>query len=300
MFSDLIFKVMGAPKMYLEGDSGGANGGGSTVITAGGGDPGVGGGGTADTGGGDGGSADSGGDSGTHDHAWMAQLPDDLKGNEALAGFSTIGELSKGFLELHGSSEGKVSLPSEDATPEAKAEAFKGVMKHFGLPETAEGYEFKKPENMPDGVPYDEARVQEFAKVAHELALPKDTAQAIVKWSDDKAMAEHKEALESIQKANTERLETMKTEYGDNFKAVAESAHRAAQGFGSEDFMGFLEDTGLGDHPLMIEFCHNISKAISEDSARIRLDSGGKEAGPLRDNTGRPRIAFKSMGDKAG
>ena len=295
MYSDLISSTMGAP-MLFEADTDGA-GGSSTVMT--GGDPGAGDGDTVITGG-DGGDGDNGDKGGATEFTdWRGQLSADLKGNEFIKGFEgNISDFAGKLIELQGSTKGMVALPSEDATPEARAEAYKGIMKHFGHPETVEGYEFTKPESMPEGMPYDEARVQDFAKMAHELGVPKDVAQAIVQWSDKKAIADHTSSLESIGKANTERLNAMKQEHGNDFKAVAEGAHRAAEAFGGDELMTFLDETGLGDHPVLIKAFAAISKSISEDSARLTLQGGG--AGKVDKNVdahGKGTLDFsKSMG----
>ena len=96
-------------------------------------------------------------DEGTTD-GWRAQLPDDLKENEAFTGFEKIGDFANAYLkkgktqsDLEGKLTNSIQLLKDDASDEDRATFFSKI----GRPDKPEGYEFKKPD-LPEGITYDE------------------------------------------------------------------------------------------------------------------------------------------------
>jgi hypothetical protein len=303
--SDLILPMMGAPKVVFEQDTGAGSGGGSTVITAGGSSDAGG----ADTGsgkGGDGGSGDSGGNGGAGSYGdWRDQLPDDLKSNELFKGMDgkTLGDFANNFVELKGQSD-KFTLPPEDATDEQRTAWLKERMTDAGfvIPEDVAGYEVGKP-TVPDGMYYDNDKVDMFLKNALELGIPKNIVQELVKRNDDAAIAEHIQDKKAAEKAHIALVDAMKKEYGDEYKTEVENSYRAAKAFGGDELFAFLDETifngdRLGNHPVFIRTFSNIAKAIGEDKAGAMLNEGGTGETPKNvDAYGNPTLDFsKSMG----
>ena len=63
--------------------------------------------------------------------------------------------------------------------------------------------------------------------------------------------------------------------YGAGLEKELSYALRAADAFGGAELRTLLEDTGLGNHPVIIRTLSEIGKAISEDAC-----PGGKPAAP--------------------
>lgn len=68
-----------------------------------------------------------------------------------------------------------IRVPKEDATLEER-DAF---LNKLGRPEKPEGYQFKAPEKMPEGMPYDGEFAAAFKTKAHELGLTAKQAQSL-------------------------------------------------------------------------------------------------------------------------
>lgn len=90
----------------------------------------------------------------------------------------------------------------------------------YGIPEEAQGYKLK-PENLPDGVAWDDAQASEFAALAHKLHIPEATAKALVEFqlgATAKALEEAKGALsQEIEKFTQESMVKFKQEWGPDF-----------------------------------------------------------------------------------
>ena len=195
-----------------------------------------------------------------HRPAWMEQLPDDLKGNELLTGFRTIGELGKKFIELDGRVKKSVLLPGDDATEEERAEFFN----RLGRPETPDGYELKRPE-LPDAIHYDEEQEAEFRKTAHQLGLTSEQAKGLYDWYHRMVLNAYNDAEKARAELKEQAVKTLKSEWGDGFDEKVEIARRAVEKFGGDELKKFLDDSGLGDNPILVKAFYEVGSRILED-----------------------------------
>lgn len=242
---------------------------------------------------------------------WLAQLPDDLKANEALTSYATIGDFAKAHLDTVGKVsefegkvkefEGKVTdlttrlgnavvIPGEGAT-EAEVAAFYSKL---GRPESPEGYEIKKPAELPEGIQYNEDVDKAFVKFAHDNGLSAKQAQAIHGWyyglvkngfqleSEKKAQAEASEL-----KARQDSIAKLQADWGAKFNENKEYAVRAFKEFAKEnkDAIDLIEnvkvgDVKLGDHPSFLKLFNAIGTKIFGDKATFDNDGGGGDDTP--------------------
>lgn len=207
--------------------------------------------------------------------AWMGQLPDDLKGNESLTKYPTIGELGKAFLDLQGKSEGAIKVPGEGATDEDRA----AFAKALGVPESPEGYEITRPEQFPEGLQANEEMETWYKGIAHKYGLTPAQLQGLYQdyiGMEGQLVAKQREARAEAEKKTKEYHDKTKAElqkeWGTDFKANTENALRVAEGFAGEGFDKFFEQTKLadgtvlGDHPVFLRMFHGIFKVIGPDS----------------------------------
>jgi hypothetical protein len=218
--------------------------------------------------------------------AWIAQLPDDLKGNEAFTGYKTIGDLAKdalSFKEKATTLEGKLTtdyIPklTENATDEQKA-AYKAAM---GIPDKAEDYE----------IPVPEGDTPELANELRQAAFTKGWPKGVVKeltewWNGLQAKA--------VEKYNAElktRTEEVKTKWGADFPKNAEIVKNVFGHFKDKgiDQLAMIEVKGpdgkpmfLGNHPVIQEFFLEFGKAMLPDAG---LRGGPAAAKPAGNPTG--------------
>ena len=116
-----------------------------------------------------------------------------------------------------------------DATDEQRAAWESEVRKLVGVPDdgTVEAYALK-PEQLPEGVEWNEDKAKKFVEVAHKLGIAPKQAAGIQEFylaMQQEEAASQKQAWESnLQK----EAETLKTTFGDKLNTVVSTAQRAA------------------------------------------------------------------------
>lgn len=190
---------------------------------------------------------------------WMGQLPSDLKGDENLTQFSTIGELGKAYLDLQGKSERAVEVPGEDATEEQWA-AYREKM---GIPDKPDNYEFEEVE-LPNGSSEETEMDQWFRKVAHENGFTQKQANEFRKAWVQQNIEQMKAQQEQFDKAREDAEAKLREEYGERFDETIKLAHEGVKQR-SPEFAKFLTDSGLTNHPEMVKLMADIGQLYAED-----------------------------------
>lgn len=144
-----------------------------------------------------------------------------------------------GYKSLEKKLGSMISIPGEGAKPED----IQRFHKALGVPEKADGYQFKRAENLPADVPYDEGMANRFKTWAHEAGLPPKAAQAI----HDKFVGQFADDLkaweaEKVQKAKAAH-ETLVKEWGHpDSEDYAKQKDAAIRALRSEAFKGFEDE----------------------------------------------------------
>lgn len=221
-----------------------------------------------------------------HPDGWTAQLPDDLKSNEAFTGFEKIGDFATAYLEqgkakteLDGKLANSVQLLKDDATDEEKADFFNKI----GRPEAPDNYEFQRPE-LPDDIPYNEDLEKEFRSIVHGAGLTKTQAGIIYNWFHSTGIDADKARKAADQKfkemRQKEAVDSLKKEWGEeNYGKNVEIANRAVKAVESEgvkDFKSYLDESGFGDNLKLIEAFYIIGTKILDDTTLPGAPPGEK------------------------
>ncbi len=101
-------------------------------------------------------------------------------------------------------------VPDEKATPDEK-DAFH---KQMGWPGDAEAYEFARPADLPENVPYDEESAKWFKSVANEARLPKATAELLHNKYVERVAGEIKSFEDTINTNAKAAHETLVKDWG--------------------------------------------------------------------------------------
>jgi hypothetical protein len=64
----------------------------------------------------------------------------------------------------------------------------------------------------------------------------------------------------------------LRQKYGDAYDQNAQLARGAVEAFANEELFDLLETSGLSNHPLVVDFCAKVGRAIAEDEI---LGAGG-------------------------
>lgn len=118
---------------------------------------------------------------------------------------------------------------------------------------------------MPEGIELDKNGVEEFTAIAKELKLPADAAKRLVDLEVKRVQAGQEQHLKLVE-SWAESVKADKEIGGDKLNENLAVARKAIDTFGTPELKGFLESTGLGNHPEIVKMAVKIGKAISEDS----------------------------------
>lgn len=128
---------------------------------------------------------------------------------------------------------------------------------------------------LPDGVSFAPEKLEAFKTLAHEINLTQQQAQKLVDYEASLAARGQADAQEEKRQTLERWAQQTRELYGAKLEEEISFALRAADTFGGADFRALLEDTGLGNHPVIIRMLSGVGKAIGED-----VFPGGKPAAP--------------------
>lgn len=178
------------------------------------------------SGGGD--EGDAGGDAGAK--PWTEGLPDDLK---------------EFFGEAKSLEEFKANMPKAAEVPE--------------------DYSYAIPDGM-EGV--DSEEVASFSAYAKEQGLTISQGDFEKLMEYDKARMEKMPSLilEQVEGQMKEGLEAMRAEMGEeSFGETVGMAKKVIKAFGNPEVTAWLNETRMGNHPVLVKFLSSVGKGLSED-----------------------------------
>lgn len=127
----------------------------------------------------------------------------------------------------------------------------------------------------PEGMQLDAEALDEFKGIAKELGLENESAQKLTDLGTKLAAKWEAKQVETIQAAQAEWAEQSKTDKrfgGDALQENLGIAKKALDTFATPELQQLLNQSGLGNHPEVINAFYNVGKAISED----KFVNGGK------------------------
>lgn len=235
------------------------------------------------------------------EQAWVATLPEELRGSPSAKKFKgkTWDEAGPEIFKAYHHLE-RWQIPGEDATPEQKA----AFHRRMGVPEKVEDYKIT-PE-VPEGVPWNDEIQGAFAKFAHEQGLPPAVATRVVNWYLQRAG----QGVDMQTTASAEEIKktqaALRSKWGGAYDRNAGLVNRAVEEYGSEEFTTLLDNTvvdgvKLGNHPAMLEFLRHYGEQrleagfIPGDSLLTTQKDALAEANAILDDPKHPYW----QGDKA-
>jgi hypothetical protein len=110
-----------------------------------------------------------------------------------------------------------------------------------------------------------EGFISGYVDLAREMGLNGENANRMLKST--LALAEKADQAEFEQKTGTWLAQSQNDPEigGEHFVENIRQANRAMDAYGSYELRQLLDETGLGNHPLIIRLFHNLSKTLKED-----------------------------------
>ncbi len=189
---------------------------------------------------------------------WAKDLPEDIRGSNEIARYTDLESFVKGHNELRGAYDGKI--PTSESTDEERS----AWWDRQGRPETAEGYEVTKPENLPEGVGWSEDNLNLAKAVAHKAGLTQDQFKAFVDY-DTQGKIDSVADAETAQKAYiAESTATLKKDWGGAYDQEVKRSMLTTKAFCTDEQYKALEDANLTSDPDFLRFTNRVGRAMAE------------------------------------
>lgn len=167
----------------------------------------------------------------------------------AKSGFKSVDDVVKSAYEQSKLLGNAVRVPGKDAKPE-EVEAF---YEKLGRPKTADEYDFRPPESLPENLPYDGERAKSFAGLAHKIGLSKAQAAAVHDWAVENAVndfngfsAQSAEERTTVAKTETAKLEKLWGPLdGDAMRVNLGFADKVIRELGGDEVLSEFQRVGL-------------------------------------------------------
>lgn len=160
-----------------------------------------------------------------------------------------------GLEQLLGKKARALVPPNEKSTHEEVA----AWRKALGVPEAPEGYNLK-PEQLPEGMAFDEGSAKRVAEIAHKHNIPAAALKEIVAFDLERQQQMAAAALAMATKEMQEGQETLKRSFGDSYEPNLNLAKRAVATVG-----GNANSRGFSD-PEVVRVVVGLAKKLSDDT----------------------------------
>ena len=144
-----------------------------------------------------------------------------------------------------------------------------------GIPET-----YDLASVIPEGFEMDEARMESFTALAKEAGLSQENASKLAAYGIQIAQ----ETAQAVQQEFVSRVNTWgeqtKTELGAEYNATVQLAATGVEVLERQipELRAMLNETGAGNHPIMVKAMAAIGKLVAEDNGN-KLLGGQPQAG---------------------
>ena len=216
-------------------------------------------------------------------------LPEKFWRNDK-ADVESLSKSYQGLEQLLGKKANAIVPPSEKSTPEEVA----AYRKAIGVPESPEAYNLK-PEQLPEGVTWDDNVAKKAAELAHKHNVPAAAMQEFMRFDMERAALMNQAAAQMIEtQLETGRAELQKV-WGDKMPEKIELARRAAVTAGVDPTsQGFVD-------PQVVKAIVNLAEKLSDDKLVAGDQTGASStrarARDIMTNQANPLYARYQEGD---
>lgn len=188
-------------------------------------------------------------ESGKKETALTAALKKELKDREELKGIKDVSDLARRYL---------------DVLSHSKSES---------VPETPEDYELKLSGELAEkakSLDTEEGR-KAFSTVLKELGIPKSKGASVYNLVISSLLSVEEARAKAIDEGRKKAEEELKKELGDKYKDVFTQTVQTLKKVADDDFVKFLDESGVGNDPRFIKALYKLMTMPTED----RLATGG-------------------------
>lgn len=216
-------------------------------------------------------------------------LPDKFWRNDQ-ADVEALSKSYSGLEQLLGKKANAIVPPTDKSTPEEVA----AYRKAIGVPETPEGYNLK-PEQLPEGVTWDDNVAKRAAELAHKHHIPAAAMQEFMQFDMERAAMMGQAAANMIDAQLQQGRAELERVYGDKMPEKIELARRAALTAGVDPAsQGFVD-------PAVVKAIVSLAEKLSDDKLvagdQTSVSSTRSRARDIMTNQANPLYARYQEGD---
>jgi hypothetical protein len=216
-------------------------------------------------------------------------LPEKFWRNDK-ADVESLSKSYQGLEQLLGKKANAIVPPTEKSSPEEVA----AYRKAIGVPESPEDYNLK-PEQLPEGVTWDENVAKRAAELAHKHNVPAAAMQEFMKFDMERAALMNQAAAGMIEQQLEAGRAELQRVYGDKMPEKIELARRAAVTAGVDpSSQGFVD-------PQVVKAIVNLAEKLSDDKLvagdQTGVSSTRARARDIMTNQSNPLYARYQEGD---
>lgn|SRR5574341_200682 len=191
---------------------------------------------------------------------WLKAFPDDVRSDKSLHKYTSAESAARGLINAQ-------RLIGMDKVPKPRGEFdpansdWQAFLDAAGRPKSHEDYKFDEAK-LPDGLDYDKGLEDKFRGVFHAAGLNGKQAQmlrdAFIAYQGDaftQGQTEYKQSRDDAQAA-------LQKELGQAYEPTLNAAKAALKEYADEKFVGWLEQSGLGNHPEIVRVFGKIGKEV--------------------------------------
>lgn len=209
---------------------------------------------------------------------------------EDKADVESLAKSYQGLEQLLGKKANSVPVPNEKSTPEEVA----AYRRAIGVPESPEGYKLK-PEQLPDGVTWDENVAKRAAELAHKHNIPAAAMSELMKFDMERAALMNQAAASMIDEQLQQGRAELERVWGDKMPEKIELARRAAVTAGVDpSSQGFVD-------PQVVKAIVSLAEKLSDDRLvagdQTGVSSTRARARDIMTNQSNPLYARYQEGD---
>ena len=190
---------------------------------------------------------------------WRENLDTTLKEHPSLSKYKTINELASAYLNAQ-KFVGREKLPVPKSSDDK--EAFDIIFDRLGRPKDSEGYILPEIE-MPSGVQVPKEQVKEYKKLARDIGLLPEQANALYKWYMESTAGEYTRLAETQQESEYKAETSLRKEYGRAYEQNVAIAQKVIKQFADTETAKLFSEA-VGNDPRMVRFLVNIGKKMGQ------------------------------------
>jgi len=208
------------------------------------------------------------------EQTWRSSLSEDIKDNATLAKYDSVEKLASAHINLQSHlGRDKIAKPVTD-------DDWDDVYNFLGRPESADAYQVDLPDEMPDFIrdQFNDETLGSFKSFAYEKGLNQEQVNALVQWQAQNMIGQHEKFNEMTEKNVFEAESALKKEWGAAYDQNLNMAKAAFSEFGGDELAALMEQSGLGNNPVVLNTFANIAKVTMPDKDLAGPTNQGQQA----------------------